>query len=77
MAYHDSLTKLPNRELLLDRLHQSLAHANRTTSYLAVMMIDLDHFKSINDTLGHPVGDDLLIEVGQRLVKCIRLNAYG
>ncbi len=72
MAYHDSLTKLPNRELLLDRLHQSLAHAKRINNYLAVMMIDLDHFKSINDTLGHPVGDDLLIRVGQRLSKCIR-----
>jgi len=72
MAYHDSLTKLPNRELLLDRLHQSLAHARRINNYLAVLMLDLDHFKSINDTLGHPVGDDLLIHVGQRLRKCIR-----
>lgn len=72
MAYHDSLTKLPNRELLLDRLHQSLAHAKRIDNYLAIMMLDLDHFKSINDTLGHPVGDELLIHVGQRLSNCIR-----
>lgn len=72
MAYHDSLTKLPNRELLLDRLHQSLAHAKRINNYLAVIMLDLDHFKSINDTLGHPVGDELLIQAGQRLCKCVR-----
>lgn len=72
MAYHDSLTKLPNRELLLDRLNQSLSHAKRIDNHLAVLMIDLDHFKSINDTLGHPVGDELLINVGQRLHKCIR-----
>jgi diguanylate cyclase (GGDEF)-like protein len=72
MAYHDSLTRLPNRELLLDRLHQSLAHAKRIDNYLAIMMLDLDHFKSINDTLGHPVGDDLLTHVGQRLSNCIR-----
>ena len=72
MAYHDSLTQLPNRELLIDRLNQSLAHANRMKNYLAVVMLDLDHFKTINDTLGHPVGDDLLIRVGQRLHRCIR-----
>ncbi len=72
MAYHDSLTKLPNRELLLDRLNQSLSHAKRIDNHLAVLMIDLDHFKSINDTLGHPVGDELLINVGQRLHECIR-----
>lgn len=72
MAYHDSLTKLPNRELLLDRLHQSMAHAKRTDNCLAVMMIDLDHFKSINDTLGHPIGDELLISIGHRLQECIR-----
>ena len=72
MAYHDSLTRLPNRELLLDRLHQSLAHAKRIDNYLAIMMLDLDHFKSINDTLGHPVGDELLVRTGQRLSNCIR-----
>jgi diguanylate cyclase (GGDEF)-like protein len=72
MAYHDSLTKLPNRELLLDRLHQSLSHAQRNCNYLAVLMLDLDHFKAINDSLGHPVGDELLTGVAQRLSDCIR-----
>jgi len=72
MAYHDSLTRLPNRELLLDRLHQSLAHARRNSNYLAVLMLDLDHFKAINDSLGHPVGDRLLTGVAQRLSECIR-----
>ena len=72
MAYHDSLTKLPNRELLMDRLHQSIAHARRNNSYLAVIMLDLDHFKAINDSLGHPVGDRLLASVAQRLDDCIR-----
>ncbi len=72
MAYYDDLTQLPNRAYLLDRLQHDIAHAHRHQTRLAVMMMDLDHFKKINDSLGHPVGDGLLIEVAQRLQKCIR-----
>jgi diguanylate cyclase (GGDEF)-like protein len=72
MAYYDGLTQLPNREYLLDRLQQAIAHAYRHQTRLVVMMLDLDNFKKINDSLGHPVGDGLLIEVAQRLQQCIR-----
>ncbi len=72
MAYYDGLTNLPNREFLLDRLQQAIAHAKRHHSRLTVMMLDLDNFKKINDSLGHPVGDGLLKEVACRLQKCIR-----
>ena len=72
MAYYDGLTQLPNREFLLDRLQQAIAYAKRHHTQLAVMMMDLDNFKKINDSLGHPVGDGLLIEVAQRLQQCIR-----
>ncbi len=72
MAYYDSLTGLPNRELLLDRLNQALAHAQRSNSCVAVMLLDLDHFKSINDSLGHPIGDQLLSEVSSRLKQAVR-----
>lgn len=72
MAFHDSLTSLPNRVLFNDRLTLSLAHAYRTTETLAVMFLDLDRFKSINDTLGHSVGDMLLHEIANRLKRCIR-----
>ena len=72
MAYYDSLTQLPNREFLLDRLQQAIAHAKRHQTLLAVMIMDLDNFKNINDSLGHPVGDGLLMEVAQRLQQCIR-----
>ena len=72
MAYYDSLTGLPNRKLLMDRLGQALVHAERDNSSIAVMMLDLDHFKAINDSLGHPVGDQLLIEVASRLQGCVR-----
>ncbi|MGH9530044.1 MAG: bifunctional diguanylate cyclase/phosphodiesterase, partial [Terriglobales bacterium] len=66
-AQHDALTKLPNRFLLEDRLQQAIAVAKRYDSLLAVLLIDLDGFKYINDTLGHQAGDQVLIEVSQRL----------
>jgi diguanylate cyclase (GGDEF)-like protein/PAS domain S-box-containing protein len=72
LAEHDFLTDLPNRVLLLDRLSLALAAARRKGSMLAILFLDLDRFKNINDTLGHHVGDLLLKEVAARLVKCVR-----
>ena len=72
MAYYDELTGLPNRAYLMDRLQQAIAHAQRHNALMAIIMIDLDHFKKINDSLGHPVGDSLLKEVARRLQQCIR-----
>ena len=66
-AYFDALTDVPNRVLLKDRVEQSLAHYRRYGSLIAIMFLDLDHFKSINDSLGHHVGDALLIETARRL----------
>ncbi len=67
MAYHDILTGLPNRQLFTDRLEMALARAEREGGVLAVLMMDLDRFKEINDTLGHTVGDELLVAVASRL----------
>lgn len=72
MAHYDSLTGLPNRALFTDRLQQSLAIARRNKAHLAVMFIDLDHFKPVNDMLGHDVGDLLLKEVAVRMLRCVR-----
>jgi diguanylate cyclase (GGDEF)-like protein len=72
MAYHDVLTGLPNRQLFYDRLEQSLGQARRLGSCLAVLYIDLDHFKAVNDTLGHPAGDQLLLQTASRLGACLR-----
>lgn len=72
MAHHDSLTGLPNRILITDRLDQALAHARRNAVMASAMMVDLDHFKEINDRLGHAVGDRVLVEIGQRLTTCLR-----
>lgn len=72
LAEHDALTSLPNRALLDDRLKQSVALARRHTRQLAVLFIDLDHFKHINDSLGHLVGDELLKAVSQRIGPCVR-----
>ncbi len=72
LAYHDSLTGLPNRRLFSDRLNLAMAHAHRSQQKLAVMLFDLDHFKEVNDTLGHSVGDKLLQAVGERLTSLLR-----
>jgi diguanylate cyclase (GGDEF)-like protein/PAS domain S-box-containing protein len=72
MAFHDSLTGLSNRRLLLDRLKQALRLGKREGSYLAVLFIDLDKFKQLNDTCGHDVGDQMLTEVASRLGKLVR-----
>lgn len=71
-AYYDALTDIPNRILLKDRLAQSLAHYRRSENIVAVMFLDLDHFKSINDSLGHHIGDALLIETAKRLKSICR-----
>ena len=72
MAHHDALTDLPNRVLFHEQLNELLARVRRHSESLAVYCLDLDHFKGVNDTLGHPMGDALLQAVAQRLRKCLR-----
>jgi len=72
LAFHDPLTQLPNRRLLIDRLSQTLAASRRTGSHGALLFLDLDNFKSLNDGHGHGMGDLLLIEAAHRLKGCVR-----
>jgi diguanylate cyclase (GGDEF)-like protein/PAS domain S-box-containing protein len=72
LAFYDPLTNLPNRRLLIDRVRQAMLNSNRLGRHGALMFLDLDHFKLLNDTLGHDVGDDLLRQVASRLRQCVR-----
>ncbi|HSI44430.1 MAG TPA: EAL domain-containing protein [Methylotenera sp.] len=72
IAYYDVLTGLPNRRLLMDRFQRAALNAKRIKSYCSLIFVDLDHFKTINDTKGHDVGDQLLIEVAKRVKETIR-----
>jgi diguanylate cyclase (GGDEF)-like protein len=74
LAHHDPLTRLPNRLVLRDRFEQAIAGAARTQARVAMMFLDLDGFKEINDSLGHAVGDQLLLGVAERLQACVRAN---
>ena len=72
MAFYDTLTDLANRRLFSNRLEQAIEHAQRAGSFAALLYLDLDQFKRVNDTLGHEAGDDLLREVARRLADCVR-----
>ena len=72
LAYHDGLTGLPNRGLLYDRLELAIAHSYRQASHLALLFLDLDDFKNVNDSLGHASGDRVLVELGIRLRDSVR-----
>lgn len=74
LGYYDELTNLPNRRLLLNRLKQAMAQSDRQHKQIALLFIDLDKFKSVNDKLGHEAGDKLLQQFADRLINCIR---YG
>jgi diguanylate cyclase (GGDEF)-like protein len=72
LAYHDDLTRLPNRSLLYDRLGVAMTHAQRQDGHLAVLFLDLDGFKNVNDSLGHGFGDRVLVELASRVMSCVR-----
>jgi diguanylate cyclase (GGDEF)-like protein/PAS domain S-box-containing protein len=72
LAHYDQVTKLPNRILFLDRLEQDIKNAKRNHQIVTLLFLDLDHFKEVNDTLGHDIGDSLLKEAAQRLSDCVR-----
>jgi diguanylate cyclase (GGDEF)-like protein/PAS domain S-box-containing protein len=72
LAFYDALTRLPNRRLLMDRLNQAMASSARNGQHGAILFLDLDNFKTLNDTRGHDIGDLLLIEVARRLQDCVR-----
>ena len=72
LAEHDFLTGLPNRTVMNDRITQAIAVAQRYAEKIAVLFLDLDGFKHINDSLGHAIGDKLLQIIAKRLMKCIR-----
>ena len=74
LAHYDQITNLPNRVLFLDRFHQVLTNAHRHNQPITLMYLDLDRFKEVNDTLGHDMGDILLKEVAERLMKCVRAD---
>jgi len=71
-AHYDALTDLPNRNLFYDRLQAAISQAHRYHRVFVLLMIDLDRFKEVNDTFGHPTGDELLVEASRRLVSCVR-----
>jgi diguanylate cyclase (GGDEF)-like protein/PAS domain S-box-containing protein len=72
LAYHDELTGLPNRTLFNDRLSQAMIEARRQGRHVAVILLDVDNFKTVNDTMGHAAGDELLRDIGKRLQVCVR-----
>lgn len=72
MAYYDALTALPNRALLTDRLKQAISLAMRTEKLISIIFIDVDSFKSVNDTMGHDGGDAMLMQIAERLSACVR-----
>lgn len=74
LAFYDALTQLPNRRMLYEKLAQSINNSRLTGNTFAVLMMDLDRFKSVNDTLGHSVGDELLQQVAERIKKCLRVS---